>query len=222
MTLQALVAAAAERGLEYLATTDHAENLTINGVSRQAMLAQRREVRELEQRRGDIRLLHGAELNIGVDGSLDYDAEFLATFDWLVASVHSHFGRSVDEQTDRVIAAIRHPSVTAIGHLTGRMLGKRPGIEIDPERVLDAAADAGTAIELNASPRRLDAPVEIVREGIRRGVTFVISTDAHSLAELDSARYGAAHARRAGLAPAAIANCWPLDRFESWLDTLRS
>ena len=219
--LDALVAGAVARGHEYLAITDHAENLTINGISRQEMLAQRRELRDLEQARGDIALLHGAELNIGVDGALDYDDAFLAGFDWLVASVHSHFGRDVGEQTDRVLAAIRHPSVTAIGHLQGRMLGKRPGIELDLERVLDAAAETGTAIEINANLRRLDAAVPVIREGASRGVTFVISTDAHAVGELDNLRHGVAHARRAGLPPERVANTLPVDRFLAWVDEVR-
>jgi DNA polymerase (family X) len=219
--LEALVAAAVARGLDYLAITDHAENLRMNGVSRQAMLEQRETLRALEQRRGDIRLLHGAELNIGVDGSLDYDDDFLAGFDWLVASVHSQFTRSAREQTDRVIAAIRHPSVTAIGHLTGRRIGSRPGIELEFDRVLDAAAETGTAIEINAALARLDAPVEVIREGARRGCTFVISTDAHAVGELDRARFGAAQARRARLARDAVANTWERDRFLAWLQDLR-
>jgi len=219
--LEDLVAAAVDRGLDYLAITDHAEDLTINGVSREQMEQQRRALRELEQQRGDIRLFHGSELNIGADGSLDYDDDFLARFDWLVASVHSYFGRSVDEQTARVVAAIRHPSVTAIGHLTGRMLGKRPGIDLDLEAVLDAAAETGTAIEINASLRRLDAPVEVIREGARRGVTFVISTDAHAVEELERARFGVAQARRAGLDRSAIANTWSVDRFTDWVDEVR-
>ncbi len=219
--LEELVAAAVERGLEYLAITDHAEDLRINGVSREGMLAQRSALRELEEARGDIALLHGAELNIGLDGSLDYDADFLAGFDWLVASVHSHFSRSVEEQTERVIAAIRHPSVTAIGHLTGRMIGSRPGIELDLGRVLDAAAEAGTAIEINAALSRLDAPVEVIREGERRGCTFVISTDAHGVADLDRARFGAAQARRARLSRDRVANTWELARFQDWLAGLR-
>ncbi len=220
-TLEAMVAAAADRGLDYLAITDHAEDLTMNGVSRAGMLAQRRQLRELEQRRGDLRLLHGAELNVGADGTLDYDDAFLADFDWLVASVHSHFGRGVEAQTVRLVTAIRHPSVTAIGHLTGRMLGKRPGIELDVEAVLDAAAETGTAIEINASPRRLDASVEVLREGARRGVAFVVSTDAHATDELERARFGAAHARRAGLDRARIANTWEPGRFLAWIDEVR-
>jgi DNA polymerase (family X) len=219
--LEDLVAAAVARGLDYLAITDHAEDLRMNGVSREAMLAQRQALRELEQRRGDIRLLHGAELNIGLDGSLDYDDDFLAGFDWLVASVHSQFTRSPREQTDRVIAAIRHPSVTAIGHLTGRRIGSRPGIELELDRVLDAAAETGTAIEINAALARLDAPVEVIREGARRGCTFVISTDAHAIAELDRARFGAAQARRARLERDAVANTWEPARFLAWLQDLR-
>jgi DNA polymerase (family X) len=220
-SLEDLVAAVAARGLAYLAITDHAENLRMNGVSREAMLEQRAALRDLEQRRGDLRLFHGAELNIGVDGSLDYDADFLAGFDWLVASVHSHFSRPVEEQTARVVAAIRHPSVTAIGHLTGRKLGRRPGIELDVEQVLDAAADTGTAIEINAALARLDAPATVIREGARRGVTFVISTDAHAIDELDRARFGIAQARRGRLDRERIANTWGLDRFETWLAGIR-
>ena len=220
--LRDLVAGAVERGHEYLAITDHAEDLTINGISREEMLEQRDELRELEQERGDIRLLHGAELNIGVDGGLDYDEEFLAGFDWLVASVHSHFGRDAKEQTARVLAAIRHPSVTAIGHLQGRMLGKRAGIELDLDAVLDAAVETGTAIEINANLRRLDASAEVVREGARRGVTFVISTDAHAVHELDNLRHGVANARRGRLPVEQVANTCPLARFESWVEQVRS
>ncbi|MFP4635472.1 MAG: DNA polymerase/3'-5' exonuclease PolX [Nitriliruptoraceae bacterium] len=219
--LEQLVAGAVERGLAYLAITDHAEDLRINGVSREQMLEQRRRLRDLEDERGDIRLLHGAELNIALDGGLDYDDDFLAGFDWLVASVHSHFSRSVEEQTERVITAIRHPAVTAIGHLTGRLIGQRRGIELDVGAVLDAAAETGTAIEINAALSRLDAPVEILREGQRRGCTFVISTDAHAVADLDRRRYGIAQARRAGLDRHRIANTLPLERFERWLAGIR-
>jgi DNA polymerase (family X) len=219
--LEGMVAALVERGRDYIGITDHAENLTINGVSRGAMEAQRARLRDLEQQRGDVRLLHGAELNIGVDGSLDYDPAFLATFDWLVASVHSHFGRSVAEQTARVVAAIREPSVTAIGHLTGRMLGRRPGIDLDVEQVLDAAAETGTAIEINASLHRLDAPATIIREGVARGVRFVISTDAHRISDLDRMRFGVAQARRAGAPKATIVNTRDASGFLAWVAEVR-
>jgi DNA polymerase (family X) len=221
-SLAAMVAAGVDRGLRYLAITDHAEDLTINGADRTAMLAQRREVRELEQQRGDVTLLHGAELNVGIDGSLDYDPSFRADYDWLVASVHSHFGRPVEQQTARIVAAMRDPAVTAIGHLSGRMIGRRPGIELDLEQVLDAAVETGTALEINASPHRLDAAPEVIREGARRGVTFVISTDAHAPAEFERLRFGIGNARRGGLDVGLVANAWPADRFTAWVERVRS
>jgi DNA polymerase (family X) len=221
VSLEDLVAAAVDLGLDYLAITDHAEDLSINGISREEMLRQRRELRELEDRRGDIRLLHGAELNIGIDGSLDYDAGFLAGYDWLVASVHSHFRRPAREQTARIVAAMRHPSVTAIGHLQGRMLGRRAGIDLDLDAVLDAAVETGTALEINGNLRRLDASAEVIREGAARGVTFVISSDAHAIPELDNLRHGVANARRGGLPRDLIANTWPTERFLRWVDDVR-
>ncbi len=220
-TLEDVVAAAADRGHDYLAITDHAEDLSINGLTREQMLRQREVLAGLEDRYPDLRLLHGAELNIGTGGSLDYDRDFLLGFDWCVASVHSSFNRSADEQTARVVAALRHPAVTAIGHLTGRRIGKRPGIDLHVDEVLDVAAETGTAIEINGNLDRLDAPVEVIREGAARGVTFVISSDAHATGELDNQAHGVHHARRAGLTPDRVANTWEPDRFLAWLDELR-
>jgi DNA polymerase (family X) len=222
MTLEQLVEAAVGRGLDYLAVTDHGEDLTINGVPRADMLAQRRALRALEDARGDIALLHGAELNIGLDGGLDYDDAFLAGFDWLVASVHSYLDRDADTQTTRLLAAIRHPSVTAIGHLTGRMLGRRAGIDLDVDRVLDAARETGTAIEINASLRRLEPPEDVLREAAARGVALVLSSDAHDVDELDRARHGVSHARRAGVTPKQVANTLPRAEFLDWLAGLRA
>jgi DNA polymerase (family 10) len=221
-TLEEMVAAAAARGFAYLAITDHAEDLRINGLSREGMLRQRREVRELEEARGDIRLLHGAELNIGADGTLDYDQDFLDRFDWLVASVHSHFNRPAAEQTRRIVTAMRNPAVTAIGHLTGRRLGRRPGIELDLEAVLDAALETGTAIEINSNLNRLDASADVIREGARRGVRFVISTDAHTTRELDNHRHGARQARRGGVPADQVVNTWDVERFLGWVDDVHA
>ncbi len=221
-TLPDMVAALVARGLDYAAITDHAEDLRINGLSREQMLAQRRVLRELEQERGDIRLLHGTELNIGADGSVDYDQEFLDAFDFCVASVHSHFTRPVAEQTERIVTAVRNPAVNVIGHLTGRKLGRRPGIELDLEPVFAACVETGTALEVNAALPRLDASVEVVRAGIEAGVTFVVSTDSHAIRELDRARHGAAQARRAGLEPGSVANTRDVAAFEDWVRQVRA
>lgn len=221
-TIEAMVAAAAGRGLHYFALTDHAEKLTINGIGRAAMLDQRRRLRELQEQYPDMRLLHGAELNIDAEGGVDWDDEFLAGFDWLVASVHSFFRRPPKEQTARLVTAMRNPAITAIGHLTGRKLGRRPGIDLDLDVVLDTAVETGTAIEINSNLNRLDASAEVIREGAARGVTFVVSTDAHTTRELDFHRHGVRQARRGGLPADQIANTWDVERFLSWVDHVRS
>ena len=216
MTLETLVGQARARGWEYLAVTDHAEDLRINGLDRGAMLAQREQVRALRRRHDDLALLHGAELNIAADGGLDYDAEFLAGFDWTVASVHSAFSLDVAAQTRRVIAAIRSPAVRAIGHLSGRRIGRRPGIRLDLEPVLDACAETGTALEVNCHLDRLDASAEVLAEAAARGVLVVISTDAHRPRDLDQHRWGVAQARRGGVPRHLVANTWEAGRFLRW------
>ena len=221
-TLEEMVAAAAARGFAYLGITDHAEDLRINGIDRAGMLRQRTEVRRLQEQYPDLRLLHGAELNIGIDGSVDYDPEFLRGFDWLVASVHSHFTRPVAEQTHRIVTAIRNPAVTAIGHLVGRKLGRRPGIELDLDPVFTAAVETGTAIEINSNLHRLDASAEVIREGARRGVRFVVSTDAHTTREYDNHRHGASQARRGGVPVDQVVNTWDTERFLAWVDDVHT
>jgi DNA polymerase (family 10) len=214
-----MVRAAHERRFEYLAITDHGEDLTINGVARSELLQQRTEIAELQKQYPDLRILHGCELNISVDGSVDYDAEFLAGFDWCVASVHDRFDRSADDQTIRLITAMQNPAVNAIGHLSGRMIGRRPGIEFDVEAVLEAAALTGTAIEINGALERLDATPEVIRTGIARGVYFVISTDSHHPSEMRRMEWGISNAQRGWLTPDRVINTWPVERFLEWIDS---
>ncbi|HUH08655.1 MAG TPA: DNA polymerase/3'-5' exonuclease PolX [Egibacteraceae bacterium] len=209
-SLEAMVLAAADRGWAYWAVTDHAENLSMNGLSRERMLERRRAIADLQER-CEIRILDGAELNIGLNGELDYDAEFLLGFDFCVASIHSHMDRGAAEQTKRLVAAMHHPAVNVIGHPTGRRIGRRPPYDIDLEEVLGAAAETGTALEVNASPQRLDLSGEMVRRAVEGGVTLAISTDAHSIGDLDSMRFGVATAQRGWAAPEQILNCRPLD-----------
>ena len=215
-SLEAMLDAAADMGLEYIAITDHAENLTINGVGRDEMLAQREQIAELQPKYPNMRILHGTELNIAADGSLDYDYDFLMGYDWCVASVHSHFDLDEYRQTVRLIEAMKHPAVNVIGHLIGRRVGKRPGIEIDVEAVLTAAELTGTAIEINSHLDRLDAPVEVLWQAKGRDVTFVISTDSHRTSELSQWRWGIRQAQRGWVDKDMIANTWPAKRFLSW------
>jgi DNA polymerase (family 10) len=214
--LEAMVAAAAARGYEYLAITDHAEGLAVNGVSREELLAQRERLAELRAGFPGMALLHGAELNIGPDGSVDYDPGFLEGFDWTVAGVHAYFDLDREAQTRRIVTAMRNPAVRAIAHLTGRKIGRRPGIEVDTEAVVAAAEETGTALEINCHLDRLDAPAEVLHAARGRQVTFLINTDAHDTRELGNAMWGVHHALRGWVDPGRVANTWPRQRFLDW------
>ncbi len=215
--LDALVA----RGMSYVAITDHGENLRINGVPRQAMLEQREQLRALADRYAPTRLLHGCELNIDGDGNLDYDQEFLMGFDWCVASVHSLFDLDREAQTRRVLAAIRNPAVSAIGHLTGRQIGSRPGIELDVDAVIEAALETGTALEINCHLDRLDLPSDLARRAAAAGAKIVISTDAHTIGELDQLRWGVLNAQRGWVERASVVNTLEVGEFLDWVAAKR-
>jgi len=219
--LAAMVKGAAARGLEYLAITDHGEDLSINGATKSQMLGMRRKLEKLQERYPDMTLLWGCELNIGADGGLDYDDEFLASFDWTVASVHSHFDLDIAAQTTRLIAAMEHPSVNAIGHISGRMIGRRPGIFFDQDKVLATAAATGTGIEINGALERLDASSAMIRNGAELGIDFVINTDAHHPDDYRRVASGVLHAQRAWLEHRRVANSWPRHRFLNWVQRRR-
>ena len=221
-TLAQMVAEAAARGLSYLAVTDHGEDLGINGVSRPRLLAQRAALRELAAAYPELDLLHGVELNIGPHGSLDYDSAFRASFDWCVAAVHSAFDQDRATQTRRIITAMEDPAVNVIGHLSGRMIGRRPGIELDLEAVLAAAARTGTAIEINSGLNRLDAADDVLRRARHRDVAIVVNSDAHHVAEYDRLQWGVQQAQRGWVDRARIANTWPAERFLAWAAARRS
>ena len=211
-----MVAAAAARGLSYLAVTDHGEDLGRNGVSRERLLAQRAELRELAGAHPGLHLLHGVELNIGADGSLDYEAAFRASFDWCVAAVHSAFELDRAAQTRRIIRAMEDPAVNVIGHLSGRRIGRRPGIELDLDAVLAAAARTGTAVEINGGLSRLDAADDVLRRARAFDVMIVVNSDAHHVSEYDRLQWGALQAQRGWVDRARVANTWPAARFLAW------
>lgn len=217
-SLRDMVQAACERGYSVLALTEHAEG-TLSGVGREALLEQRQRIAALQRELGDkLRLLHGVELNIGPAGELDYDAEFRSGFDWCVASVHSHFELDRAAQTERVVRAMRDPSVRMIGHLTARMIGGRPPIDLDLGSVFDTARETGTALEINGALPRLDPAADALRLAQARGVTFLLTSDAHQTSELQLTDFAALHAHRAQLSPARIANSWSGERLRAWID----
>jgi DNA polymerase (family 10) len=219
LSVREMALAAADRGYEYFAVTDHGPRLTYMDHLGEAEIGQQRtEVDAVnDELGGRMRLLHGIELNIGGDGSLDYPDDVLAGFDICVASVHSQFKLPRAEQTRRLLRAIENPYVHVIGHPSGRRLDRRDGIDFDVAAVAKAAAKHHVALEVNAHPYRLDLRGTHVRWAVDNGAMLVISTDAHSIGELDNMHFGVGTAQRGWATPDRVINTWPRDRLESFL-----
>lgn len=220
-SLEEMIQAAIDNGYEYVAFTDHGEDLAINGSSREQMLAHRDRIRELQKDFPGIRLLFGCELNIGAKGELDYDPEFRREFDYCVASIHSHFDLDRDRQTSRILIALQDRSVNAIGHLSGRYVGRRPGVDLDIDVVLEALAVTGVALEINGALDRLDATSEVSRHAMAVGVDVVIDTDSHHTKDLVRMNYGVDYARRGWVTTDRVVNARPVDDFLSWVEARR-
>ncbi|MGO9791794.1 MAG: PHP domain-containing protein [Solirubrobacteraceae bacterium] len=205
-SIKEMAIAAREAGYEYLAITDHSASMGFGAeVSPDQLLEQIERISSISV--PGLQLLAGSEVNILPDGSLDYDDEHLAALDWVIASVHTSFRMSSDAMTSRIVRAIEHPLVDAIGHLSGRKIAQRPPYEFDFEAVLDAALRTGTMLEINASPDRRDLNEVHARAAAAAGVPIVINCDAHRPSGFEVARYGVATARRAWLSASQVANC---------------
>ena len=216
VSLEGMIAAAEARGYEYYAVTDHAPNLVMQRMTDEKMLAQREQLRALQDTTG-MALLHGTELNIAADGTVDWDEDFLSGFDICVASVHSSFEQDRATMTKRFVTAAENPRVNIIGHPLTRKIARRPPVEVDLDALYAACARTGTALEVNASPDRMDLPPQHIAAARDAGVKFAIDTDAHSLVDLTHMPYGVAAARFGGLTPADVINAWPLARLEEFL-----
>jgi len=213
-SIEEMAAAAREAGYEYLAITDHSASFGFgDDVSPRAL---REHIANIRTTQIDgLQLLAGSEVNILPDGTLDYDDELLAELDWVIASVHSSFRMSADQMTDRIVRAIEHPLVDAIGHPSGRKLERRAPYSFHIERVVDAAARTGTMLEINSNPDRRDLNEINARAAAAAGVPIVINTDSHRTAGFAVARYGIATARRAWLTAAQVVNTQPWQSVEA-------
>ncbi|HST69041.1 MAG TPA: DNA polymerase/3'-5' exonuclease PolX [Solirubrobacterales bacterium] len=212
-SLEEMAEAARDRGYEYLAITDHSASHGFGDhVTAERLWERIEEVRAWNKGKRKFRLLAGSEINIGLDGSLDYPDDLVAALDWVVASVHTSFSVSEAEMTERVLTAIENPNVDCIGHLTGRLIGRREPYGIDVEAVAEAAARTGTTIEINGNPNRRDLSDLHARLAVEAGVKIVLNTDAHGVDTLDNIAYALATARRAWLTPDDVANT------RSWKD----
>ncbi len=223
-SLRQMTAAARSLGFSYYGANDHSRSLTIaGGLSIERVREQQEEIRRLNEEYGeDFHVFSGTESDILADGSLDYPAEVLASFDIVVASIHTRFNMTEAEATRRLVRAIENPFTTILGHPTGRLLLRREGYPVNHERVIDACAAYGVAIEINANPRRLDVDWRWVRRATDRGVLIAINPDAHSIDELYYMRWGVAVAQKGWVTPEQCLNAMSLEDFFSWVETKRS
>ena len=214
--LEKLVEAAEARGYEYIIVSDHSRSLTIaGGLSVEELRAQRARIAELQSRHR-IRILAGTECDILEDGRLDFPDEALAELDVVLGAVHSRFKQTRPEMTARIVRALGHPHLDILAHPTGRKIGSREPYDVDMEAVFAAARAHGKAIEINASPERLDMSDVHARRAAELGIPVPISTDTHSLSELDWTELGCAVARRAWIGPDQVLNTRSLEALLAW------
>jgi DNA polymerase (family 10) len=223
-SLPEMAEAARERGFSYFGICDHSQSLRIaDGLSPAEVREQRAEVDRLnaayaEEEGSPFRVFHGIESDILSDGSLDYEPDVLEEFDFVVASVHTGFSMTQDEATRRLVRAVEHPHTRILGHPTGRLLLRREGYPINHAQVIEACAEHGVALELNANPHRLDLDWRWVRQATEEGVLISINPDAHARREIDYVKWGVAVGRKGWLTPEKCLNAKSLDAFEEWLD----
>jgi DNA polymerase (family 10) len=211
-TLEEMVAAARERGLKYVAITDHSKRVSMaNGLDGRRLREQWAQIDRLNGRLKDFTVLKGVEVDILEKGPLDLPDDVLAEADWVVASVHYGQNQPREQITRRILGALENPYVSAIAHPTGRLIGRREPYQVDLEAVFQAAREHGKLLELNANPERLDLDDVLCAAAKEYGIPIVVNTDAHSTAGLAAIRYGVLQARRAGLTARDVANTrtWP-------------
>ncbi len=220
LTMLEMARAAAKRGIQVIAFTDHSISLGVTGgLSTTDHKKQAAEIKKAQQELGDsILILHASEVEIKADGKLDYPDDFLASLDLVLASVHTSLRQPREKMMHRLLSAIANPNVDIIGHPTGRLLmPDREGADVDMEALLKAAAKTGVAMEINAHPARLDLDDVHARRARELGIPISINTDAHSEADFDVFFYGVATARRAWLEPKDVINTWPREKLLTWL-----
>jgi DNA polymerase (family X) len=218
-SVREMAEAALARGHRYIVITDHSYTTAIAGrLTLERLRAQRDEVRAVDAAMGGrIRVLHGTEMDIKADGTLDWPDEVLAELDFVIASLHMSLKQDRAQITMRLLNAIRNLHVDLIGHPRAQIIGGREPVDADMDAVFAAAAANGTAMEINANPRRLDLEAPLARRAISLGIPLAINTDAHTPDNLDLLSYGITTARRGWATAEHVINAWPWERFSAWL-----
>lgn len=217
-TVLEMLTAARDRGFEYVGMSDHSKSAYYaGGLTEEGLRQQQAEIAGKEGQVEPMRVFRGTEADILANGGIDYETETLKSFDFVIASIHSRFGMTKDEMTERILRALDNSFVTFLGHLTGRLLLARDGYTMDFDRVFEKAGDRGVMIEINGNPRRLDIDWRLVGRALDRGVRFSIHPDAHSIHEYNALISGTWAARKAGLSPKEIFNTRTVDEVAEFL-----
>lgn len=216
MPLQVILAAAVARGYEYLLITDHTLGLRFGGLGGEQLAEQRAEIDALRPAYPGVTVFHGAEVNIDKEGGLDLDNETLAMLDFVVAGMHSHFGLTETEQTERLIRALAQPSVRVLAHPTGRRIGIRSGVSVDMGAVIDAAVAYDRALECNGHRDRLDLGSAWVRTALQRGARFAANSDAHRTDEIANIANAVATLQASGAPASSVVNAMTVEDFTAW------
>ncbi|PFA61848.1 DNA polymerase/3'-5' exonuclease PolX [Bacillus sp. AFS015802] len=208
-SIEEMVEACRAKGYQYMAITDHSQYLRVaNGLTKERLLKQIEEIKEINQKYDDIEVLSGIEMDILPDGTLDYDDDLLEKVDLVIASIHSSFSQPQEKIMERLSTALKSTHVDIIAHPTGRIIGRREGYDVDVDLLIQLAKETGTALELNANPNRLDLSAENIRKAQEQGVKLVINTDAHSIDHLEFMEVGVGTARKGWIKKDTVINAW--------------
>lgn len=219
LSIREMAEAAKARGREYIVITDHSYTSRIaNGLDIDRLMQQREEVQRVNEDMGDdFHVFHGTEMDIQADGTLDFPDNVLAQLDFVVASLHMSLQQDRETITQRALNAINNPHVDLIGHPRGQLIGRREPADLDMDRIFEAAAKSGVALEINANPMRLDLEAQYARRAIEMGILLCIDTDAHKAEQMDLLNYGIRTARRGWVQPQQVINTWPVEKFREWV-----
>ncbi|ASI36019.1 MULTISPECIES: DNA polymerase/3'-5' exonuclease PolX [unclassified Exiguobacterium] len=222
LSVEELVDACAARGYSWMAITDHSQYMKfVNGLTIDRLRKQRVEIEAARKKHPDMTILCGVEMDILPDGSLDYEDEFLQEMDYVIASIHSKFDQTETEIMQRLENACRNPYVSLIAHPTGRIIGRREGYAVNVDRLIELAAETGTALELNANPARFDLTAASLAKAKAAGVKIMINTDTHRPEMLEDMKLGVLHARKAYLEPTDVINTWTAQEARAFFDRKR-
>ncbi|WP_214892220.1 DNA polymerase/3'-5' exonuclease PolX [Exiguobacterium sp. H66] len=222
LSVEELVDACAARGYSWMAITDHSQYMKfVNGLTIDRLRKQRVEIEAARKKHPDMTILCGVEMDILPDGSLDYEDEFLQEMDYVIASIHSKFDQTETEIMQRLENACRNPYVSLIAHPTGRIIGRREGYAVNVDRLIELAAETGTALELNANPARFDLTAASLAKAKAAGVKMMINTDTHRPEMLEDMKLGVLHARKAYLEPTDVINTWTAQEARAFFDRKR-